>query len=263
MKQVKTKNSRMHKHTHLHTIPTQTHVTCIHACTFELIYTYLYTHANISSNTHMYTCIYTCTHIDIYTHAHTHLHIDIMYPYTHALKHIYTFTNTYILVIYTHMSLYIYAHRHIHINTCTQTHTYVNIHICTQIHMHTYTATYSYICIHIYMYMHTYTYLNSYSEENYPRTPCWTIPVTSELPLLSRRQYFRGKVLKRESKSRRQNPVSILPGYVNQVDLGISKEMCITKYHKHHKLVQFLFVKRNYKSTHCELSAWFKMSNCL
>lgn len=44
----------------------------------------------------MYTCIYTCTHIDIYTHAHTRLYIDIMYPYTHALKHIHTFTNTYI-----------------------------------------------------------------------------------------------------------------------------------------------------------------------
>lgn len=82
-----------------------------------------------------------------------------------------------------------------HTDIYTYKHMYSDTYICK--HTHMYTNTHAYIYSHILIYMHThiyvhaqYTYINIYSEENYPRTPFWTLPVTFELPLLSRRQYF-------------------------------------------------------------------------
>lgn len=62
--------------------------------------------------------------------------------------------------------------------------------------------------------MHTYTYINIHLEENYPRTPCWTLPVTSELSLLSKSQYFgercRREILKAEDKTQYQYCLDML-----------------------------------------------------
>lgn len=152
---------------------------------------------------------------------------------------------------------------HTDINSCAQTHTYVNIHICTQIRAHVFACIYS----HMFIYMHTHTHIYVHAHIYLYKYPLGRelskdslLDSTSHFWTISslKKSVFWGKVSKRDSKSRRQNPVPVLSGYVKQVNLGISKEMRITKYHKHHKFVQFLFVKRNYKSTHCELHTWFK-----